>query len=182
MWSHLILTKFCGESLALCNPLWLMQEGQLRMISHSLVSNIFWHWGPVSWKTIFPCDGGCFRDDSSTLHLLGTLFLFLLHQLHLRSSGIRSQRLGTPDLKDSQRLHQNLHQAGPSFRPTGFPAQALLGCSGTLWLQLVLRLPFPKLQVARRAEGGLREIPSLPYDLCVCVCVCVCVYVCVDLI
>ena len=29
----------------------------------------------------------------STLYLLGTLFL-LLHQLHLRSSGIRSQRLG----------------------------------------------------------------------------------------
>ena len=38
-----------------------------------------------------------FQEDSSTLHLLCTLFLLLLHQLHLRSSGIRSQRLGTPD-------------------------------------------------------------------------------------
>ena len=39
---------------------------------------------------------GWFQDDSSALHLLCTLFLLLLHQLHLRSSGIRSWRLGTP--------------------------------------------------------------------------------------
>ena len=39
------------------------------------------------------------RDDSSTLSLLCTLFLLLLHQLHLRSSGIRSWRLGTFVLK-----------------------------------------------------------------------------------
>ena len=31
--------------------------------------------------------GGWFQDDSSALHLMCTLFL-LLHQLHLRSSGI----------------------------------------------------------------------------------------------
>ena len=42
--------------------------------------------------------GGWFRDDSSALHLLCTSFLFLLHQLHLRSSGIKSWRLGTPAL------------------------------------------------------------------------------------
>ena len=42
-----------------------------------------------------PWGGG---DDSSPLHLLFTLFLLLLHQLHLRSSGVISQRLGTPDL------------------------------------------------------------------------------------
>ena len=41
--------------------------------------------------------GRC-QDDSSTLHLLCTLFLLLLHQLHLRSSSTRSQRLGIPDL------------------------------------------------------------------------------------
>ena len=41
--------------------------------------------------------GGWFQDDSSTLHLLCTLFLLLLHQL--RSSGIRFWRLGTPTLK-----------------------------------------------------------------------------------
>ena len=37
------------------------------------------------------------------LHLLCTLFLLLLHQVLLRSSGIRSQRLGTPILENSQK-------------------------------------------------------------------------------
>ena len=46
-------------------------------------------------------DRGWFRDDSSTLHLLCTLFLLLLHQLQLRSSGIRSWMLGTPALTHS---------------------------------------------------------------------------------
>ena len=55
----------------------------------------FGHHRPVSWKTILPW----FQDDSSILHLLCTLFLFLLHQLHLRSSDNRSWRLGTPALK-----------------------------------------------------------------------------------
>ena len=38
-----------------------------------------------------------YQDDSSTLYLLHSLFLLLLllHQLHFRSSGIRSWRLGT---------------------------------------------------------------------------------------
>ena len=40
---------------------------------------------------------GWFQDDSSALHLLCTLLLF--HQLHLRPSGIRSQRLWTPALE-----------------------------------------------------------------------------------
>ena len=43
--------------------------------------------------------GGWFPDDSNTLHVLCTLFLLLLHQLHLRSSGIISWRLGAPALK-----------------------------------------------------------------------------------
>ena len=41
---------------------------------------------------------GWFQDDSSALDLLCILFLLLLHQLHLRSSGIRSWRLRTPAL------------------------------------------------------------------------------------
>ena len=45
--------------------------------------------------------GAWFQDASSALHLLCTLFLLLLHQLHLRESGIRSQRLGAPELKDT---------------------------------------------------------------------------------
>ena len=42
---------------------------------------------------------GWFQDDSSTFHLLCTLFLLWLDQLHLRSSGIRSQWLGIPALE-----------------------------------------------------------------------------------
>ena len=48
----------------------------------------------------FPNDEGggrWFGDDSSVLHLLCTLFLLLLPQLHLRSWGIRSWSLETPD-------------------------------------------------------------------------------------
>ena len=41
-------------------------------------------------------------DDSSALHLLCTLFL--LQQLHLRSSGIRLQRLGTPAINVLMRV------------------------------------------------------------------------------
>ena len=55
-----------------------------------------------SWKTIFPQAGveGWFRDDPSLVHLFCTLFLTLLHQLHLRSSGLRYQRSCTPDLEN----------------------------------------------------------------------------------
>ena len=42
--------------------------------------------------------GLCVWDDSSTLHLLCTFSPLLLHQLHFRSSGIRSRRLRTPAL------------------------------------------------------------------------------------
>ena len=37
-----------------------------------------------------------FQGDSSVLPLLWTLLLLLLHQLHLRASGIRSRKLETP--------------------------------------------------------------------------------------
>ena len=57
-------------------------------IFNSAVPNLF----GTSWV------GDGFGDDSSELHLLCTLFLLLLHQLHLRSSGFRSWRLGTPGL------------------------------------------------------------------------------------
>ena len=43
-----------------------------------------------------------FLDDSNSLHLSCTLLLLLLQKLHLRSSGIRSQRLGTPALEHSE--------------------------------------------------------------------------------
>ena len=38
--------------------------------------------------------GGWFQDDSSALHLLGNLFLLLLHQLHLTSAGTRFRDWG----------------------------------------------------------------------------------------
>ena len=46
--------------------------------------------------------GGWFQDDLSALHLLCTLFLLSLHQLHLRSPGIRSQKWETPDLEERE--------------------------------------------------------------------------------
>ena len=80
------------------------------------VLNHFWHQGLVLWKTVFlpTGEGGWLGDDSSVLHLLCTLFLLLLHQLHLRSSGFRSQRLGTPALDHT--TYRPLHEtAGKSL-------------------------------------------------------------------
>ena len=56
------------------------------------------HWGRV---------GSGFQDDSRVLHLLCTLFLFLLHQFHLSSSSIRFQRLGTPGLNRNLLSHSS---------------------------------------------------------------------------
>ena len=69
-----------------------------------MVPNLF---GTRDWfcgRQFFPRLGmeGWFADDSSELHLLCTLFLLLLHQLHIRSSGIRSWRLGTRPLHPSR--------------------------------------------------------------------------------
>ena len=51
---------------------------------------------------------GWFQDDSSALHLLSTLFLLLLDQLHLISSGVRSWRLGTPALGESETVRRSV--------------------------------------------------------------------------
>ena len=65
-------------------------------------SPIFLAAGTCFVEESFSTDGkGWFQDDSSSLHLLCTLFLLLLHTLHPRSSGIRSRRLGTPAVEDS---------------------------------------------------------------------------------
>ena len=65
--------------------------------SRAAVPNLFWCQEPVSCSPVFPwtIGKGWFGDDSNTLHLLCILFLLLLHQFHLRSSGIRFWRLGT---------------------------------------------------------------------------------------
>ena len=43
---------------------------------------------------------GWLQDNSSSLHLLCTLFLLLLHHLQLKSAGLRSWRLGTPGVEN----------------------------------------------------------------------------------
>ena len=70
--------------------------GYFQMLTRHRGPQAFWQQEPVLWK-IFPRTGvgGWFGDDSRALHLLCTLFLLLLPQLHLRSSSVRLERLGT---------------------------------------------------------------------------------------
>ena len=61
------------------------------------VPNFLAPWtGFAEFESSMDWGGGWFQDDSSALHVLCTLFLLLLHQFHLRSSGLKSRRLGTP--------------------------------------------------------------------------------------
>ena len=76
------------------------------------------------------CVGEQFQDDSNPLHLLCSLFLLLLYQLHFRSTGSqrlgtnRSQRLGTPGLnkfgdfkKDAQKLGEDTKHKNATVLP-----------------------------------------------------------------
>ena len=77
-----------------------------------------------------------FRDDSSTLHLLSPWFLLLLLQLHLRSSGVRSWRLGSPalwlgELPNPSAL--SLAVANPRNLPCAFPAPTRHECPLESW-------------------------------------------------
>ena len=72
--------------------------------SRTAIPNLFGTRDQFCGRQFFhePGRGGWFQDDLSTLlsvHVLYTFFLLLLHRLHLKSSGIRSQRLGTPSLE-----------------------------------------------------------------------------------
>ena len=95
--------------------------------------------GTYFMETIFPRtrEGGWFGDDSRALHLLCTLFLLLLHQLHLRSSGTKSWRLGTPGLMNTSLF---LHS------PRGRGAEHSTAEAGMFW-----RVPLP--------TGALKDIP-----------------------
>ena len=101
-----------GPSLSHLSSLWLSLVflcafwGQEWL--HSAHFDILRQWSPMFLapgtsfvEDNFPIDQGGveFQGDSRTWHLLCTLFLLLLHQLHLRTPGIRSQRLGTPELR-----------------------------------------------------------------------------------
>ena len=93
----------------------------------------------------FPMDRwekGWFQDDLSALYLLYTLFLLLLHQLHLRSWGTRSRRLGMPALEslsqfsrsvmsDSLRPHGLQHARPPCPSPT--PGAYPNSCASSQW-------------------------------------------------
>ena len=82
---------------------WRLQSMGSQRVGHDWATNTFTTQGLVLWKTIFPhmeVREGWFWNYSSTFHLLCMLFLWLLHQLFRISLGIRSRRLGTPDLHD----------------------------------------------------------------------------------
>ena len=66
----------------------------------------FWHQGPVLWKRKFPRTRvGRVVLGCQVFYICGALlFLLLLHHLHFRSLGIRSQRLGTPGLDNSRQV------------------------------------------------------------------------------
>ena len=84
----------------------------------------FWHQGAVSWKTIFPLTGGGLGRLGNGFRMVQhitfivTIFPLLLHQLHLRSPGIRSQRWDHCDLWQDHwwyRLHMG-HPLKVPFR------------------------------------------------------------------
>ena len=89
-------------------------------VSRPTVSNLFGTRDQIYGRQVFYGPGvgwngvrwGWFQDESSTLHLLCTLFLLLLHQLHLRSSGTSSWSLGTSalDPDKQRRLDQSVSQ------------------------------------------------------------------------
>ena len=65
------------------------------------------------------CVRGSFGEDSSALCILGNSFLLVSYQLHLRSSGIRSQRLGMPTLRvsDSPCLDPHVFSGYRGYQP-----------------------------------------------------------------
>ena len=97
--------------------------------SRALVPNLFDTKDRFHGRQFFrrPGKGGWFQGDSNTLHLMCTLFLLLLliYQLHLRSSGIRSQRLGgTPVLEGLAESYRLLPPSTSHFSrpaPSSFP-------------------------------------------------------------
>ena len=104
-WSHPPAAKAAGKRGVVDRLRWPWDSPCWHSHPCEILSPEIWVVGPVTSSS--PRDGfhrrqffykpewGWFWGDSSLLHLLYILFL-LLHQLHLRSSSIRSQMSGTP--------------------------------------------------------------------------------------
>ena len=100
----------------------------LLLCSNAAVPNLFGIMDPFCERQFFHRPGweGWFQDDSWALYLLSTLLLSLLHQLHLRSSGTRSQRLGTPCLMESRPDGGRSHKPGSSPGLVPYPLTPIL--------------------------------------------------------
>ena len=107
--------------------------GELDSLCYKAAVPIFWAPGTGLMNTIFPRtrSGGDSLRMIQVLHLLCTLILLLLHQLCLRSPGIRSWRQGTSAVKTaiywSQIFQQSTNNKSYIYvviRHTGRNAQA----------------------------------------------------------
>ena len=92
----------------------------------------FWLQGPVSWKTGFPQigDGGMVSGWFKHVTLIVHFISIIIIQLHLRESGIRPQRLGTPDLR-------NYEMAEPERKPRWFGSMSQGPAQYWLWKRAV---------------------------------------------
>ena len=117
------------------------------------VSTLFGTRDWFSGRQFFHKLGGtrCFGDDSSALHLFCTLFLLLLLQLHLRSSGIRSRKLGTPVLSDVRK--------GEAYQGKGI----CLFMSGITPPNPLLPKSLRRLHTGEEAEAGGGRAHSLAF-------------------
>ena len=104
---------------------------------------------------------GQFQDDSSPLHLLCTLCLLVLHQLHPRSSSIRFQRLGTPGLYHEGWRGMRAQLCPPVCDPMdcGLPGSSVHGISQARILEWVVissskDLPNPGTEPASPVFAG----------------------------
>ena len=103
---------------------------------------------------------GSLQDNSSALQLLCTLFLLLLllHQPHLRSPGIRSQRLGTPGLEDDEGPGQVSLMPKETSLSTGrsLPANPCSPCLNSSQNKIPLRGSPLRAHFSVREVAGIR--------------------------
>ena len=86
----------CRKTFDKIQHLFMILKNSLENGYRAVVPNLFSTRDHFCGRQFFWGPGQGLGDYSSTLHWLCTLFVLLLHQLHLRSSGIRFWRLGTP--------------------------------------------------------------------------------------